>query len=108
MSFVAGDGVARELRAQWQMATNLIPVTDRDAVSMAGTSMGLDLDSDEKSREGTVLIDSFPSPSLPVTSDEPDLPDIGQFGNQALGVLEGVESGKWPERESRALFDGGD
>lgn len=33
-----------------------------------------------------------------LASDEPDLPDVGQFGNQALGVLEGVESGKWPER----------
>ena len=62
VSFVAGNGVARELRAQWQIATNLIPVTDHDAVSIAATSMGLDLDSDEKSREGTVLIDSFPSP----------------------------------------------
>lgn len=44
---------------------------------------------------------------LQLTSDEPDLPEIGQFGNQALGVLEGVECGKWTERESCALFDRG-
>ncbi|MEV0299217.1 S41 family peptidase [Nocardia sp. NPDC050710] len=55
VSFVGGDGVARELRAPWQIATNLPPVTDHDAVSVAATSMGLDLDSDEKSRAMKLL-----------------------------------------------------
>lgn len=55
VSFVGSDGVARELRAQWQVATNLPPVTDHDAVSVVATSTGLDLDSDEKSRAMKLL-----------------------------------------------------
>ncbi|WP_197412714.1 S41 family peptidase [Kocuria rosea] len=55
VSFVGSDGVAREWRVQWQVATNLPPATDHDAVSVEATSMGLDLDSDEKSRAMKLL-----------------------------------------------------
>jgi hypothetical protein len=50
VSFVGEDGEARELRVQWQIAPNLPPVTGHDEVSTAAISMGMDLDSDEKSR----------------------------------------------------------
>lgn len=53
--FVGGDGVSRELRASWLVGPNLPPVTDHDAVTAAAISMGLDLDSAEKSRAMKLL-----------------------------------------------------
>ena len=55
VSFVGNDGGKRELRAHWQVAPNLPPATDHDAVTVAATSLGLDLDSDEKSRAMKLL-----------------------------------------------------
>ncbi|WP_345150048.1 S41 family peptidase [Arthrobacter ginkgonis] len=55
VSFVGNDGAKREVRAHWQVAPNLPPATDHDAVTVAATSMGLDLDSDEKSRAMKLL-----------------------------------------------------
>ncbi|MDX6259415.1 MAG: hypothetical protein QOH84_1103 [Kribbellaceae bacterium] len=49
------DGSDQELREQWKVTTNLPPMTDLDALTPASASMGLDLDSDEKSRAKKVL-----------------------------------------------------
>jgi C-terminal processing protease CtpA/Prc len=55
LTYVGLDGSGQELREQWKVTTNLPPMTDLDAVSEASASMGLDLDSDEKSRAKKVL-----------------------------------------------------
>jgi len=55
LSYIGLDGSMQELREQWKVTTNLPPMTDLDAISEASASMGLDLDSDEKSRAKKVL-----------------------------------------------------
>ncbi|WP_432891262.1 S41 family peptidase [Kribbella sp. CA-245084] len=55
LTYIGLDGSNQELREQWKVATNLPPMTDLDAVSAASALMGLDLDSDEKSRAKKVL-----------------------------------------------------
>jgi hypothetical protein len=55
LTYVGLDGSNQELREQWKVTTNLPPMTDLDAVSEASASMGLDLDSDEKSRAKKTL-----------------------------------------------------
>ncbi|NIK60854.1 S41 family peptidase [Kribbella shirazensis] len=55
LTYVGLDGSQQELREQWKVTTNLPPMTDLDAVSETSASMGLDLDSDEKSRAKKAL-----------------------------------------------------
>ncbi|MEV4261598.1 S41 family peptidase [Kribbella sp. NPDC049584] len=55
LTYVGLDGSNQELREQWKVGTNLPPMTDLDAVSEASALMGLDLDSDEKSRAKKAL-----------------------------------------------------
>lgn len=55
LTYVGLDGSGQELREQWKVTTNLPPMTDLDAVGEAAAAMGLDLDSDEKSRAKKVL-----------------------------------------------------
>ncbi|MFI5708716.1 S41 family peptidase [Kribbella sp. NPDC051620] len=55
LTYVGLDGSAQELREQWKVTTNLPPMTDLDALTPASASMGLDLDSDEKSRAKKAL-----------------------------------------------------
>ena len=55
LTYVGLDGSNQELREQWKVATNLPPMTDLDAVSESSALMGLDLDSDEKSRAKKAL-----------------------------------------------------
>jgi hypothetical protein len=55
LSYLGLDGSKQELREQWKVAANLPPMTDLDAVSEASALMGLDLDSDEKSRAKKAL-----------------------------------------------------
>ncbi|MGW6195134.1 S41 family peptidase [Kribbella sp. NPDC055110] len=55
LTYVGLDGSNQELREQWKVTTNLPPMTDLDAVSEASALMGLDLDSDEKSRAKKAL-----------------------------------------------------
>ncbi|MFI5693227.1 S41 family peptidase [Kribbella sp. NPDC051586] len=55
LTYVGLDGSQQELREQWKVTANLPPMTDLDAVGEASASMGLDLDSDEKSRAKKAL-----------------------------------------------------
>ncbi|WP_328321949.1 S41 family peptidase [Kribbella sp. NBC_00382] len=55
LTYVGLDGSDQELREQWKVTTNLPPMTDLDALTPASASMGLDLDSDEKSRAKKAL-----------------------------------------------------
>jgi hypothetical protein len=55
VSFVGLDGVARELRESWRVVENLPPMTDPNEMSAAAAAMGVDLDSDEKSRANKLL-----------------------------------------------------
>ncbi|MEU4393224.1 S41 family peptidase [Kribbella sp. NPDC023855] len=55
LSYLGLDGSAQELREQWKVTTNLPPMTDLDALTPAAALMGLDLDSDEKSRAKKAL-----------------------------------------------------
>lgn len=55
LTYVGLDGSNQELREQWKVTANLPPMTDLDAVSEASAAMGLDLDSDEKSRAKKAL-----------------------------------------------------
>ncbi|TCC05827.1 S41 family peptidase [Kribbella soli] len=55
LTYVGLDGSDQELREQWKVTTNLPPMTDLDAISEASALMGLDLDSDEKSRAKKAL-----------------------------------------------------
>ncbi len=55
VTYIGLDGSTYELREQWKVARNLPPVTDLNAISEATTSMGIDLDSDERSRAKQLL-----------------------------------------------------
>ncbi|MET9310484.1 S41 family peptidase [Kribbella sp. NPDC003505] len=55
LTYIGLDGSDQELREEWKVATNLPPMTDLDAISQVSASMGLDLDSDEKSRAKKAL-----------------------------------------------------
>jgi hypothetical protein len=55
LTYVGLDGSNQELREQWKVTANLPPMTDLDAVSETSAAMGLDLDSDEKSRAKKTL-----------------------------------------------------
>jgi hypothetical protein len=55
VTYLATDGTTHELREQWKVIDNLPPMADLDTISVAATSMGLDLDSDEKSRAKKLL-----------------------------------------------------
>ena len=55
VSYAGLDGSDHELRVEWQVATNLPPMTDLDAVSSTATNLGLDLDGDERSRAKKLL-----------------------------------------------------
>ncbi|TDO69434.1 peptidase S41-like protein [Kribbella sp. VKM Ac-2571] len=55
LTYVGLDGSEQELREQWKVTANLPPMTDLDAISEASALMGLDLDSDEKSRAKKAL-----------------------------------------------------
>ncbi|MFB6724591.1 S41 family peptidase [Kribbella sp. NPDC056345] len=55
ISYAGLDGSQRELREQWQVTTNLPPMTDLDAINATSALMGVDLDSDEKARAKKAL-----------------------------------------------------
>jgi Peptidase family S41 len=55
VTYLAAHGSTHELREQWKVVDNLPPMADLDMISVAATSMGLDLDSDEKSRAKKLL-----------------------------------------------------
>jgi Peptidase family S41 len=55
VSYVGLDGSTQELRESWQVTENLPPMADLDTVSEMSTSIGLDLDSDEKARAKKLL-----------------------------------------------------
>ncbi len=55
VSYKGLDGTEQELRQQWSITENLPPMADLDAVSTTAASMGLDLDSDEKTRAKKLL-----------------------------------------------------
>lgn len=55
LSYIGLDGSSQELREPWKVTDNLPPMTDLDAISTTAASMGLDLDSDEKSRAKKLL-----------------------------------------------------
>ncbi len=55
VTYLAADGKPRDVRLQWQVTGNLPPMTDLDAVSPAATSLGMDLDADERSRAVKML-----------------------------------------------------
>lgn len=55
VSYLGTDGTAHELREPWRVADNPPPMADADAVSVAATSLGLDLEGDEKSRAKKML-----------------------------------------------------
>lgn len=55
VTYVGLDGDEHEARVEWQVVTNLPPMTDLDAVTGTAANMGLDLDSDERSRAKKML-----------------------------------------------------
>jgi C-terminal processing protease CtpA/Prc len=55
LTYTGLDGSQQELREQWKVTDNLPPMTDLNAVNTTAASMGLDLDSDEKTRAKKVL-----------------------------------------------------
>jgi hypothetical protein len=55
LDYVGQDGQEHELKVAWQVTTNLPPMADLDAVTTTAASIGLDLDSDEKSRAKKLL-----------------------------------------------------
>ncbi|MGH4024378.1 MAG: S41 family peptidase [Pseudonocardiaceae bacterium] len=55
VSYLGTDGTAHELREPWRVANNPPTMADADAVSVAATSLGLDLEGDEQSRAKKML-----------------------------------------------------
>jgi hypothetical protein len=55
VSYVAGDGVLRELREPWLVAPNAPALADAEVLTTAAASMGLDLHADETSRARALL-----------------------------------------------------
>ena len=50
VTYLTADGSTAETRVAWEVATNLPPTTDLDAVSPASLANALDLDADERDR----------------------------------------------------------
>jgi hypothetical protein len=81
VTYTGTDAQQHELRVTWQVAANLPPMTDLDAVSPATTSLGLDLDADERSRAVKMLY-------------KPDVVDLeGGQSSAQLATAEAVNSG---------------
>lgn len=55
LSYVNGDGIAKELRERWRVADNLPPFVDADRLSTAAVAQGLDLGTDEIGRAVKLL-----------------------------------------------------
>ncbi|WP_432948748.1 S41 family peptidase [Kribbella sp. CA-253562] len=102
LTYLGLDGSAQELREQWKVTTNLPPMTDLDAVTEASASMGLDLDSDEKSRAKKALYvrdvvelergESSAALAAPVAVGAADLPTTmpGVFRARAVTTAHGT------------------
>ncbi|GAA1510101.1 S41 family peptidase [Kribbella lupini] len=102
LTYTGLDGSAQELREQWKVTTNLPPMTDLDAITEASAAMGLDLDSDEKSRAKKVLYvrdvvdlergESSAALTAPVAVGAADLPTTmpGVFRARAVTTSHGT------------------
>jgi hypothetical protein len=102
LTYTGLDGSAQELREQWKVTTNLPPMTDLDAITEASASMGLDLDSDEKSRAKKALYvrdvvdlergESSAALAAPVAVGAADLPTTmpGVFRARAVTTASGT------------------
>lgn len=55
VSYIGLDSSPQELRESWQVVENLPPMADLDAVGEMASTIGLDLDSDEKARAKKLL-----------------------------------------------------
>jgi hypothetical protein len=55
VTYAGTDGLPHEVRVTWRVEANLPPMTDLDAVTPATTSLGLDLDADERARAVKML-----------------------------------------------------
>ena len=55
VSYLGLDGSEQELRQAWQVAENLPPMADLNAVQDTSATIGMDLDSDEKARAKKLL-----------------------------------------------------
>ena len=55
VTYLDRNGQKHDIRVEWQVAANLPPMTDLDAVTPTAVAQGLDLDSDEKSRAKKLL-----------------------------------------------------
>jgi hypothetical protein len=102
LTYTGLDGSAQELREQWKVTTNLPPMTDLDAITEASAAMGLDLDSDEKSRAKKALYvrdvvdlergESSAALAAPVAVGASDLPTTmpGVFRARAVTTSHGT------------------
>jgi len=55
VTYLGLDGQTHETRVEWQVVTNLPPMTDLDEPSATAVAMGFDLDADERSRAKKLL-----------------------------------------------------
>lgn len=55
VTYLGTDGATHELREPWRVVNNAPAMADADAVSVAATALGLDLEGDEKSRAKKML-----------------------------------------------------
>jgi hypothetical protein len=102
LTYLGLDGSVQELREQWKVTTNLPPMTDLDAITEASAAMGLDLDSDEKSRAKKALYvrdvvelergESSVALTAPVAVGAADLPTTmpGVFRARAVTTAHGT------------------
>jgi hypothetical protein len=102
VTYLGLDGSKQELREPWQVVTNLPPMTDLDALSPASALMGLDLDSDEKSRAKKLLLlpeivelerhQQAAANPAPVAADSSDLPTTmpGVFRARSVETAHGT------------------
>ncbi len=81
VTYAGTDGLPHEVRVTWRVEANLPPMTDLDAVTPATTSLGLDLDADERARAVKMLY-------------RPDVVDLeGGLSSAELATAEAVDVG---------------
>ena len=93
LTYIGLDGDGHEIRVEWQVITNLPTMTDLDAVSITATSLGLDLDSDEKSRAKKLLyVPAVVELASPAAVGAADLPTTmpGVFRARSVDTAHGT------------------
>lgn len=90
VSYLGTDGADHELRVPWQVSTNPPQLADADALSAVSTTLGLDLEGDEKTRAKKMLFAPTVMDLEQGAQDEPGDEPIATDGADVPTTMPGV------------------